>query len=252
MKKLTQYVGAMRFPFAALLFILRHPSVWPWCILPILINAVMVLLVWHWTGHYADHWMKGHLQGDQWWWQSARWIVAAFILIARLLLALAAFVVVGNVAAVPFNDLLSERVDILLGWGDERRLTLRRRIVELACTALQELKRVALFIGISSGLLVMSLTGVLTIVTAPLQILVSAEFFALDYLSFPLERRGMLLLERKIGFTRDHALRCLGFGTAMTVIGIVPLVNFFFIPLGVVGGTLLHAEIQRTAAPREH
>jgi CysZ protein len=245
MRPLAQYISALPYPLRAVGFILRHPSLWPYCLIPLIINVVVLWLAWRWTGSVADQWLATHLQESGWVWQSLRWATGALLIVARVIITLILMVVIGNAAAVPFNDFLSERVDVLLGWRDERNLPFGRKLAELAITVLQELKRISLFLAISAALLIMSFTGALAPLAAPLQLLVAAEFFALDYLSFPLERRGTLLLGQKIAFTREHAARCLGFGTAMAAVGVIPIVNFLFIPLGVVGGTLLHGDIQR-------
>jgi uncharacterized protein involved in cysteine biosynthesis len=111
----------------------------------------------------------------------------------------------------------------------------------------------AIYLGLMLVLFVASFFPVVAPATTAAQIATSSAFFALDYLAYPLERRGQLLLSQKFAFTRRHLAPSLGFGLTMTLIGLVPLVNFVFIPLGVVGGTLLFAEIMpaRMAAGKE-
>jgi hypothetical protein len=76
-----------------------------------------------------------------------------------------------------------------------------------------------------------------------LKLLTTAMFFATDYLSYPLERRGALLFKDKMRFARKVTPISLGFGCAITIIFLIPFVNFVFFPLAVVGGTLLFADL---------
>jgi uncharacterized protein involved in cysteine biosynthesis len=84
---------------------------------------------------------------------------------------------------------------------------------------------------------------VLTPFTTAAQLFLAAMFFAVDYLSYPLERRGVLLARDKKAFANNHFGASLGFGAMMTLIALIPFVNFLFLPLGVVGGTLLFADL---------
>jgi CysZ protein len=240
----------MRYPFKALLFIVRHPSVWPLCLLPILINTVLIILVWRWTGGLADEWLRTHLQGDVWYWKALHTgaVVVAFVL--RMLIAIASFVIFGNLAALPFNDLLSERVDKLLGWRDERGLSWWARTGEFAKTVVQELLRITVYGLGMLALIILSFVPLMTPFAAAGQFLLSAQFLALDYMSYPLERRGFLLLKEKLEFSRAHARESLFFGAAVALVGFIPLVNCLFIPLGVVGGTLLHSDLTGGAVAR--
>ena len=71
--------------------------------------------------------------------------------------------------------------------------------------------------------------------------LVTAYFLALEFLDYPLDRRGLSLKE-KSRYVRSLGLGWLGFGSAVLVIGLVPVVNFTLLPLAAMGGTLVYLE----------
>ena len=238
------FIDGAKAPARGLGFILAHPSLWPLCAVPLLINAVVLVGLWWWLGWLTGHWMAGRFEGDAWYLALARGALWLLLLVFRLVMTLVAFVVVGNLVAAPFSDLLSERVDRMVsGWRDDQPFgpaALWRLFVR---TPLLELSRVALYAVIVLALFVLSFIALLTPFTLLAQLGVAAWFVALDNYSYPLERRGKWRLREKFAFVREHTAPSLGFGAAMALLGLVPLVNFVFIPLGVVGGMLLYADL---------
>jgi uncharacterized protein involved in cysteine biosynthesis len=115
-------------------------------------------------------------------------------------------------------------------------------------TLAQEGKRLIGYGILAALLFALSFIPVLTPFTTAAQLFLASMFFAVDYLSYPLERRGVLLVRDKKAFARLHFGASLGFGATMTLIAFIPLVNFLFLPLGVVGGTLLFADLSGEAA----
>ena len=73
---------------------------------------------------------------------------------------------------------------------------------------------------------------------AGLAFLVTCFFLAVDFLDYPLERRG-LSLRAKLAFVGRMGLTGIGFGATVLAMGIVPLLNLALLPLAAVGGTLL-------------
>jgi CysZ protein len=225
-------------------FILARPRLWPWCLAPFVINVVVVVAVWWWSGRYAHHWIAPLQERDTWLWRMVGFIASGLAMLLRAIVALVAFVVIGNIASTPFNDFLSDRTDrIVSGWSDPADVGIMHKIGRTVVLVTQEVRRMLLFVAVSLLLLFASLSGALALFAAAMQFIVTAWFFALDYLAYPLERRGLLRLRQKRDFVHAHLAPCLGFGATMTLLCMVPLVNFFFIPLGVVGATLLYGRI---------
>jgi CysZ protein len=191
--------------------------------------------------------MPASLEGPQWWAIALRWILGAIFLVVRLLLAFVAFLIIGSVVVAPFNELLSQQTErFVYGCpiggenGTPYSVWLRRALVIVR----EELRRLALYLGVSAGILGLSFVGVAAPIVPPLQLLATATFIALDYLAYPLERRGVLLLRDKLAFVRKHFAACLGFGLLMALVGLIPVVNMFFFPVGAVGGTLLFIRLE--------
>ncbi|PKO16062.1 hypothetical protein CVU37_11960 [candidate division BRC1 bacterium HGW-BRC1-1] len=238
-------------PLRAWTYIVRHPSVWPLCVLPLVINVAVVVGVWMWTGGFAERLLGDAFTGTTWLADVLRGFVVLLTFLLRLFLLLVAFVVVGSMASAPFNDVLSERVDrAITGWSDEQPFSAKGLMRSFVRTPIMEFRRLMVYALITVVLFVLSFIPLLAAFTLPAQIGVSAAFFALDQLSYPLERRGIWALREKFAYVRRHARASFGFGWALTLIFLVPLVNFLFIPVAVVGGTLLFARIEEAAAAK--
>lgn len=252
---LREMVSGARYPVRAFFFILRHPSIWPLCIAPLLINILLVVVVWHYSGQWFEHLLRENFAKGGWWQTAVYYGMAVLLFMARLVATLVSFVTVGNLVAIPFNDLLSEQTDKIAGqWRDDRPFQPARFMREVFVLMIQEVKRIMIYLPLMMILFVAGWMGPLAPFALAGKLGVSSFFFAAEYFAYPLERRGALLLKQKMDFAREHLWRSLGFGAVMTAIGVLPLVNFLFIPLGVVGGTLLFVEInrKRTATSLPH
>lgn len=241
-----RFVGGARFPVKAVFFILSHPSVWPWCLAPLLINIVVLVAVWNLSDSWTEQIQNLYATSTAWWQRALHWGAAGVAFLLRLLIAAVALVVVGNISSVPFNDALSERVDrIVTGWKNDEPFQLGPEIRRQLLILFQEVKRMAIYFTLMAVLFTLSFIAMLAPFVIPTQWVLTMSYLALDHLSYPLERRGAVLLKDKVAFLRANAAPCLGFGGVMFLIALVPLVNFVFLPLGVVGGTLLFADILR-------
>ena len=210
------FVAGATYPMRALAYIIGHPRAWPFCVLPVLINIAVVVGVWVWTGHMAQDWMADHLVREGWWGTLLRWLAVAAVFLLRLLAVLLSFVIVGNMAASPFNDFLSEHVDkAVSGWRDPEPVGVARLARTFIRTPVLEFQRVAVYGMIMVPLFVASFMPLLTLFAAAAQLLVSAYFFALDGYSYPLERRGVWTLREKYDLVRRHRAASVGFGLAM-------------------------------------
>jgi CysZ protein len=80
-------------------------------------------------------------------------------------------------------------------------------------------------------------------------LLQTALFFAFDGFNEPLHRRGAGFAE-KWRFVGAHLAESLGFGLAVALCMMVPLISVVVAPVAVVGGTLLYLELEgRNDAP---
>jgi len=248
---IRRFEQGFRSPFRGLKLLVSKPGLWPLCIAPIVINVAIAIIAWIWFRHLAAVFLAQHVAGAGFWAGILHWLLVAILWLCRLVGVLATIVIIGNLATIPFNDPLSGQIDALLlrsrGLRPEEIFVKNHTLVGLA---VQELKRVFIYATLMICLFILSFLGPVAPFALAIQVFASAWFFALEYFSYPLERRGQFLLASKFAFVRKNLPASLGFGACMTLIGVVPLVNFVFIPLGVAGATLLHGEMEAEVTQR--
>ncbi len=85
------------------------------------------------------------------------------------------------------------------------------------------------------------------IVTTPLKLLLGALGLAFGLFDYPLTLRGVGARER-LRFTRRNLPLVLGFGSAFTLVAMVPCAFVVLLPVGVVAATRLFWETERAAS----
>lgn len=241
------------YPMKALVFIIRHPSVWPWCIVPVLINIAVLYFSWGWLTDFLGSIFGSYFAGDRWWEAGLRYVMSFLSFMIRIAAMLILFIIVGTVAALPFNDFLSEQTDKIANkWLDPLPFSFRRFIKALIITLIQEVKRLSVYLIIITPLFLLSFIPILAPFTLVIKLLITALFFATDFLSYPLERRGVLLFRDKMKFARQYGAVSIGFGLGVTCMAMIPLINFLLFPLAVVGGTLMFGDLMRQNGTKQY
>lgn len=211
---------------------MRHPSLWPLCILPIILTVVLVaagLLAGWRVGEPLASWLieergpAAAVLGRLW-----TWGAVATTMMAGMLLGLG----LALLSAAPILEALSQRVESLWrghvireesSWSRELRDAFRGAAYFLARAPL------------------IFLVGLMPLIGPPIAALWGAHSLAFQQTEGPLARRGLDFAERR-RWHRRHRAESLGFGLAGLVALLVPLANLVILPTLVVGGTLLACE----------
>ncbi|MFH0794349.1 MAG: EI24 domain-containing protein [bacterium] len=237
-------------PARALDLLRQHRELRRYCWWPVVLNIFVFVLVFWLGATFLNKWMDGMLPaaGEGGLRTAARGILYVFFLLLFLIVAYFAFVVIGSLVALPFNDLLSERVERILGlqsgpgpgFGFQVALVWQE-IVRITIAG------VLFLFGLSLNLI--PLLG--SVASLFFNAYVAAWFVAMEFTSFSLERRGFGLLG-KLRVLRSSPRLSLGLGSALGLLLLIPFANLFVLPLGTISGTLLVAELeQRNSLLRE-
>ncbi|MFH1036162.1 MAG: EI24 domain-containing protein [Pseudomonadota bacterium] len=235
--------GGFLAPFKGWTFLWSHRGLLPLAVAPFLINLLLfALLLWLGFSHLAP-WVRSLLPLEQgWWWVLIYYLLAVLLGLFLLAAQVYLFAVVGGVIASPFLEALTRRVEALAAPGAPGGWSQAGVLSELARVAGQALKRLLLYAAVMLALLALNLLPVLgSLLYAVLALLATCVFLALEFLDYPLDRRG-LSLGQKLGYLRGLGARGLGFGAAVCLLGLAPLINLMLLPLAAVGGTLLYLD----------
>lgn len=215
--------------------LLLEPGLKRYLVVPLLINFTIFSLV-AWIGYSQFEALLAWLLPEQSWYSFLRWLLWPLFALTILLVTFYTFTVVANLIAAPFSSLLAQRVEqILTGspppHGDERLLA------QIGPALASELRKLGYFIIRAIPLLILFIIPGVNLFAPLLWLLFSAWFLALEYIDYPLGNHGL-------GFAEQHRrmkslrLTAIGFGGGVTLLMMIPLLNFAAMPAAVAGATL--------------
>lgn len=228
----------------------QHPKLARYWLFPIFITALALIAVFYgavslyddlggalWSllpesWNEADGWAGGLLS-------ALRWLVQVIAGILITLLGLVLVVVLSSVFAAPFNDALSEAVERILTGGAAPPFSLRRMIADVGRTIRLEILKVVLYVVLVGPMFLASffIPGVGQVISL-VGFALTAVYLGVDYLDWPAARRDWSVGDR-VRFARRQLPAVAGFGTGVWALLFVPLLNLFFMPAAVAGGTML-------------
>ncbi len=251
---LLRLASGFRLPLDAAGLLRRERKVRTAALLPLLVSAVAlaagVLAVVTWSGELwglAAGWLPWPEPAAWWSWLwvgPVRLLAGAVGLVAFAALAGAIAVLaflLGGVAAAPFLDRLSRRVEeVLTGSAVDLSAS------GLAGAALEETKRLVFFLGAQAAIAIPgAIVPGLQAPAAAAMVALTVFFLSLDSASYALDRRG-LRFRAKLRWARSHLPAVAGYGVGAFALCSIPGLNVIALPLLVIAGTLLVVETERT------
>lgn len=233
--------------------LIREPELRLFALAPILVNVVvMVGLLWLFGSQWSD-WLDAllpeqlALPGWLQWLEAVLDVVEALLWllgIALLLLVFCySFTLLANLIGSPFNGWLSARVERhLVGSEPESGMNLAQEAGDAVlgeCRLwLYYAKRALLLLLVTVVLFFIPvINGVIPI----LWFTFGAFMLSFEYMDNPMGNRGMAFRD-KIAYLRQRRGLYLGFGSAVTLVTMVPFINLLVMPAAVAGATALWLE----------
>lgn len=253
---LRRFARALRLPLRAAAFLARTPRLWPFIVIPALINIVLfgigvavvltnvdALLGWMWVRPVGEGAVVYLLVG-LW------YLMRALIVIVGLVISYIFVLLVGGILGSPFNDALSERTEIMLTGRPAPETEgdflggIPRSIGSTAFITL-------IYLAVLLPILLLNLIPALGSVAATiLGACLSAFFLSLEYADNTFERYGFSLKE-KFRILRQNIALSGGVGLGTSLLLWIPLLNFLCIPIAVVSGTVLALGLVRSRDPQQ-
>jgi CysZ protein len=249
------YFRGLTYPFrGAKLVYLSHPGLVRYWMFPILITLTVIAGVFAGVWHYHDAavelvWTEP--TGESFWDSVLRFLHGFVELLVALLGFVLGLVLVSFLApifAAPFNDALSEEVELIAAGRKGPPFSLAAVARDSVRTIVLEIAKLGLWALVMIPLFVVSLVVPVVgqIIYAIFGFFFTAAYFSIDYVDWPACRRNRGIAYR-FSMLKDHFLPMLGFGTGVWLFLFVPLVNLFFMPAAVAGGTLLFLDLEGEA-----
>lgn len=231
--------------------ILKSPSLLTLVAVPLLINLGLYVLFFV----YASGWLAGQVplwvgalpaSTPPWLAGAALWFLKISAWVLLILISAFSFTVVGGILAAPFNDHLSRRTTVVRVKRGLLPASAAAGRAELgfASAMVLEARRTVILVGGSVCALIL---GIIPFLQIPALIL-GSYVVAFEYLGYPMARRSSNLIDIWL-FMAKNPVRSLGFGLSLLFLMALPLVGALYMPLAVVGGTMLFDDSQPGRRP---
>lgn len=203
---------------------------------PLAVNVLLFTAGALWLVNRVPAWeslVQTRLPG---WMDWLAWLLWPLVLAVVLIVVYLGFTAMTALIASPLLGSLAARAGRLLagvtlspqagGWR------------EIALAPLQEIRKLLYFGTRAAALLVLGFVPVINLGVPALWILFGAWSLALEYADFPLGNEGLDLRAQR-ALLRRRPMPALGFGMAVLVATVVPVVNLMVVPAATVGAALL-------------
>ncbi|WP_316368392.1 sulfate transporter CysZ [Candidatus Thiodiazotropha sp. CDECU1] len=222
--------------------LLNKPGLRPFVLIPLTINIIVFsLLIWLGIDQF-EQLMDRFLPDDESWLAWLRWLLWPLFAITLLLIIFYTFTVIANLIASPFNGLLAEKVELYLGGELPHQPTGAKQMVkDVVPSLLSELRKLLYFLLRAIPLLILFLIPGINILAPFLWMAFSAWFLAVEYGDYP-------MANHKLAFKQQHTrlkqarFSSLTFGGGLTLMMMIPILNFVAMPAAVAGATLFWHE----------
>jgi len=241
------FVRGFSYPLRAIKFFRRKPGLLKYLAIPFFIN----LLVFVTTAYFGLDLFQGMLESyapstEVWYGILLYYLVWTVVLLLTTVVVFFSFTVIGNLIASPFNELLSEQTEELVhGTRNEESFSLRRFWKESRYAILVEIKKMAVFVSCMVVLFGLNfIPGIGSLIYAVLTPLFTLFFLVIEYMAFVLMRKQLSFTEQR-RYIFKHPILMLGYACGVFCMLAIPFIQFFCIPLAVVGATLLWCDFPR-------
>ena len=236
---------AFLYAFKGLALISRAPCR-AWAAAPLIINAFLFSALGAVLFTYLGGWLDAIVPRDGWL-QYLRWLVWPVSALTAALVGLLLATLLGNLVAAPFNERLAARIVAAAGQRIPRA-TGEVTVRTAAQATVDELRKTGYFVVRALLTLPLFLVPGVNLFAPVVWFLLTSWFLALEYWDYPLALTGARFAEQR-RLLRRNRLTALGFGTGVTVLLLVPIVNLAAMPAAVAGAALLWADRWKAENP---
>ncbi len=232
-------------PFSGILYFFQgvrlivQPGLRRYVMMPLLINiSLFGGLMWFGASQFEVFmdWLMPELPT---WLQWAEWLLWAVFVVSALLILFFTFSLLANIVAAPFNALLAEAVEIHLSGGHmDSAGGWQKMLREIVPTIIDELRKLLYLLMWSVPFLLLFLIPGINLIAPFTWLAFSAWMLTVEYADYPMGNHGLRSDEQKQRLGKKRLLS-LGFGGAVTVATMIPIVNFLVMPVAVAGATAM-------------
>lgn len=216
------------------LSLITQKGIRPFVVVPLLTN-ILLFTVGIWLAQsQLDEWMTRLLPE---WLSWLEWLLWPLFAVLIFFIIFYVFSIMANLIAAPFNSLLAERVEARLHGRPVPEFAGLKSIPGLiGRTFKSELSKLWYMGKWFVLVLIVTLIPGVNVIAPVAWAVFGAWMLAIEYTDYPMGNHN-LFFKDELPLLRKHRTAALGFGWLLSVVTIVPFVNFLAMPVGVAGAT---------------
>ncbi|KTC89633.1 sulfate transporter CysZ [Fluoribacter dumoffii] len=225
----------MLYPLKGIKYLLT-PGLKRFILLPLAFNLMMFVGLFYLVQHFVLPYAYYYLDKLPSWLSFLSSVLFIIFVLSYFLMFLSLFTVFFNLAAAPFNGLLSERTQNLLFQSTIPPIPFHKMVI-------RSIKRQGEFLGyFLPRFLIMGILFFIPLLQPIypfLWFLFNAWILSIQYQDFAMDNNLVSFkdMRRKVA---GNKMRSLGFGFSINLISFIPLLNLLTMPTAVIAGTLLY------------
>ena len=219
---------------------LGHPSLRLFVLVPLTINILIFGTLIGYGFSYLTEFMDSWLSWIPDWLGFIEWILWPLIGITFSLITGYLFTAVALIIASPFNGLLAEKAEELVtGKPVSGPEGLANALMLVPRGIIRELAKLMYYVPMAAFVLLITFIPGLNAIAPLLWFLLGAWMMSIQFVDYPMDNNGVKFRHMKQALAQERLLH-LGFGGGVSLLLMVPLVNFFVMPIAVAGATALY------------
>jgi len=203
---------------------------------PLLLNLIIFAGLAYVAGIYFDEFMDTWLPSQSWL-EFLRWLLWILFAGAYALALFYGFTLVANLIAAPFNAMLAAKVEEKLT-GERPAESDESLLKAIAPAIAGEFGKIVYLLTRALPLLLLFFVPGLNILVSVAWLVFGFWFLAIEYADYPMGNHGLRPREQRRSL-RSRRFKSLLFGAGVTVMMLIPILQFAAMPAAVAGATRL-------------
>jgi len=210
------------------------PGLRRFVMIPLLLNILIFAALAYFAGTYFDDFMDRWLPTQRWL-EFLRWILWFLFAVAYALALFYGFTLIANLIASPFNGILAAKIEEKL--TGKQPLEADESVLKAIPSAIAgELNKILYFISRAIPMLLLFLIPGVNILVTVAWVVFGLWFLAVEYGDYPMGNHAIRPKAQREHLRRNR-LKSLAFGAGVTVMMLIPVLQFAAMPAAVAGAT---------------
>ncbi|MDH5730006.1 MAG: sulfate transporter CysZ [Gammaproteobacteria bacterium] len=220
---------------------LGHPALRKFVVIPLVLNIGFFALLTYFAYGAVNEFVTYMMDSLPSWLQWLEIILMVLFVGVILIFVYFTFSIFANLFAAPFNSVLAEATEELLIGGSITETSVSDSFTQIIPAIKDEIGKLTYTLTRSIPFLVLFFIPGVNFIASIAWFFMSAWILALEYNDYPMGNNNKLFVEQRNIASQRRWLN-LGFGSAISVLTMIPFVNFLVIPSAVVGATIMYVE----------